>query len=584
MDGLLGESYGLGLVIHDNRIVEFRDNIFNKNILIEESFEALKTVAMGDPNFYDATPDKKDRIISVSPFEIGSLPVRNLVQNTSLGSRRIEVFSGRDVGNLAIRISFNLQRGMKWRVACNFDIAKETSTIKDLNLPSHIKLRVYSAASSTFVPDSNYFYFALPGGYSEVYLYFQSEIDFANVAKAMMIVNPDDISAQPILEKADGQSFFPLITFVSVGSYKNQNEKVNNLLTIGSILISSEKFEQAIEYLSQALEIVRNELLDKELEIEILLKMGCAYEEAENYDAALNYYQQVSTVLHETGNQSALVNNYFIVGNVLEKVERYQDALSYFNEIYQSGLIDQGVVLKKMTACLIGLDRKDEAVDIRRQILESAQARNDKAGEALALMDLGEILVLVGRVGEAMSMYEQAIRIRKNLDDERGVAESLAEMGHTLKERGKFEKAKQYLERAAENYDKLEMESELTQTQNEINELMIRPFEDCESCRAACTLDLMGLAYVDTKDKQFLARIKDIFRDAVQSKDMTNLAKFLYEKADNNMFLKSMGVPVRQYAFCIMVQLSQNLLSKMKPELRTQILKMIQEKLRSVYL
>ncbi|NHI92519.1 MAG: tetratricopeptide repeat protein [Candidatus Lokiarchaeota archaeon] len=584
MDGLLGESYGLSLVIHENRIVEFRDNIFKKVIPIDESFEALKSVALGDPNFYDTTPDKKDRIISVSPFSIGSLPVRNLVQNTSLGSRRIEVFAGRDVGNLAIRISFNLQRGMKWRIALPFDIASETTTIKDLLLPSNIKLRVYSSISSTFTPDSDYFYFALPGGYSEINFYFQSEINFEKVAKAMMIVNPEDLSASPIIEKADGESFFPLITFVSVGSYRNQHEKVNNLITIGSILISSEKFEQAVEYLSQALEITQNELMDKDLEIEILLKMGCAYEEAENYDAALQSYQQVSTILHSTGNQSALVNNYFIVGNVLEKIERYEDALSYFNEIYETGLIDQGAVLKKMTSCLIGLNRKDEAVNIRRQILENAQARNDKAGEAVALMDLGEILVLIGRVGEAMSMYEQAIRIRKNLNDERGVAESLAEMGNTLKERGKFEKAKQYLERSAESYQKLEMEAELLHASKEINKLIIRPYEDCENCRAACTLDLMGLAYVDTKDKQFLGNIKNVFRDAVQSKDMTNLAKFLYEKAEKNMFLASLGVPVRQYAFCIMVQLSQTLLSKMKPELRTQILKMIQDKLRSIYL
>ena len=128
------------------------------------------------------------------------------------------------------------------------------------------------------------------------------------------------------------------------------------------------------------------------------------------------------------------------------------------------------------------------------------------------------------------------------------------------------------------------MDGELARTQDEIDKLFIRPFEDCDTCRAACTLDLMGLAYVDIQDKRFLSGIKGVFRDAVQSKDMTNLAKFLFEKAEKNMFLKSMGVPVRQYAFCMMVQLGQSLLGKMKPELRTQILKMIQEKLRSVYL
>ncbi|MHA1799961.1 MAG: tetratricopeptide repeat protein, partial [Candidatus Helarchaeota archaeon] len=461
MEALLGESYGLNLLIKDNKIVSFQDNIFKKNISIDESFEALKSVTLGDPNFYDTTPDKKDRIISVCPFTLGSLPVRNLVQNTSMGTRRVEVFSGRDVGNLAIRVSFNLQRGMKWRIALNYELVSETVSIKDLVLPSNIKLRVYSNVSSTFAPDSDYFYFALPGGYSEVYFYFQSEMDFEKVSKAMLIANPDDLSIRPILEKAPpGQTFFPIVIFVSIGSHENESERVQNLITIGSILISSEKFDQAISYLTQALDIVRNQLSDPTLESEILLKIGAAYEEAEMYEEALQYYQQVSTVLHASGNQSALVNNYFVVGNVLEKLEQYENALSYFNEIYNSGLIDQGVVLKKMTMCLIGLDRKDEAVNIRRQILESAQARNDKAGEAIALMDLGEILVLIGRTGEAMSMYEQAIRIRKSLGDEKGVAESLAQMGHTLKERGKFEKAKNYFERAAESYEKLEMEPE----------------------------------------------------------------------------------------------------------------------------
>jgi len=266
------------------------------------------------------------------------------------------------------------------------------------------------------------------------------------------------------------------------------------------------------------------------------------------------------------------------------KQEQYDNALSYFNEIYQSGMIDPNAVLKKMTSCLIGLDRTEEAVNIRRQILEDAQNRNDSAGEALALMDLGEILVLIGRVGEAMSMFEQAIRIRKNLGDNKGVAESLEKMGDTLKERGKFEKAKTYYERSAESYEKLDMETELKAVRDVIGELFIRPYEECENCRASCSLDLMGLAYVDVKDKKFVDDIKRVFRDAVQSKDMTDLAKYLYEKAEKNLFLNSTGVPVRQYAYCIMVQLGQKLLDKMKPELRNQILQMIQEKLRSIYL
>ncbi|MHA1144168.1 MAG: tetratricopeptide repeat protein [Candidatus Helarchaeota archaeon] len=575
---LLGENYGQALFIEEGMIVEFRDSLFKKQVEFTEEFESMVPIQISDTSFFGAATEENDKIFTISPFPIGALPTKNLTQNLGQGTRKIEVFQGQDLGNIAVRISFTMGRSVKWKIYTDYEYINSMMGVHTFRMNPKVMVTLHSTASPGF--EQNYFYFALPMGYSEMIFFFQSEMDFERISKNLLVLDPNDISTLPVREQAPaGTSIFPIITYVSLGTSDDRHQEVQNYLTIGSILIGQRRQDYALEYLQKALNIVQNEIGDPNLEMEILIKMGTAYGELEQYETALNIYQMVSNILHQLGNTAELITNYLAIGNILLKLGRYQDALSYFKEVYNHF---PEIVLKKISACYIGMGNKDEAVRIRRQLLEQTQANKDKGGEALALMDLGEVLVLVGRVGEAMSMYEQAIRIRKSMGDNRGIAESLNMMAKTLYSRGKFVKAKKYFERAIEAYENLGMVMESQNIRRTLEKMVLKPFVACQFCTATCSLDLMGLAYTDANDPAFKAKIREILKSALKSRNMKEIAEAIFDKAGKNIFLQGLTASKRQLAYCISVYVLEELLSRLSPEQRGQFGNLIQTELRRI--
>lgn len=572
----LGESYSLSLIITDGRITEFLDNIFKKRFEFTEDFESIRKVEISESHLFNAVSDKRDRLATISPFPISlGLPVKVLTQTLGIGTRRVEVFQGQSIGKMAVRASFNLTRSMKWKIKTDY----EELGSKSVQLPQKVTIDVSSGTSHGF--ESSYFYFVLPEGFSQVNLFFSSELDFEQIGKNMLILNPDDPSFSVISQSAPSdQKFFPLLTFTFIADYKDQEEELKNLLIIGSILTARGKYELALQYLDKALNISR-ETNDKVIEAEILIKMGSAFEDSEQLDQALQCYQSVSSVFHEAGNTSALVSNYLTVANILEQLGKYNEALQYYNEVYNSGAQDPKIVLKGMSRCLVGLGKNDEAVNIRQKLLDEARSARDREGEATALMDLGEVLVSIGRMGEAMGMFEQAIRIRKGLNDERGVAESLESMGEALFRKGKLAKAKEYYEKSIQEYENQGLFLESARIKDsKLKKINTRPYSGCQLCDAECTLDIMGLAHADINDPVFKEQFRNTLKSALASKKMDEIAELLLDRAQRNILLKSTKMTPKKYAYCLLIHAGEEVLGKLKPEYKTQIEKIIQESIR----
>lgn len=543
-----------------------------------EEFESMTPIQISNVSTFGASVEKKDKIFAASPFSIGMLPTRNVTQDMGIGTRRIEIFQGQDLGNIAARISFTTEKSIKWKIRCDYEHVSSSMGVNTIILEPKVRVVIHSTASPGF--ESNYFYFALPFGYSEIIFFFQSEMDSERISKNMLVIDPNDPSTLPIFELAPpGETFFPLLTFVSLRGSEDSSKEVQNLLVTGSILMGRGRNEYALEYLQNALNIVQNELGDKELEMDILVKMGGAYEELEQFDTALNIYQMISNILHDKGDASALITNYLAIGNLLQKVGRFEDALTYYTEVYNH---DPALVLKKISSCYLGVGRNDDAVKIRRQLLDNAKEKKDQAGASFALMDLGEVLVMVGRVGEAMSMFEQAIRIRKSMGDNRGVAESLFIMAETLFSRGKFDKAKTYYERAIQAYETLGMLMEAEKSRKSLEKMILKPFTACQFCTATCSLELMGLAYADANEGLFKSKVREILKTALKSRNMKELAEIIFEKANKNIFLEGTSASKRQLSYCISTYLLEDLLSKLTPEQRAQFGNLIQTELRKL--
>ncbi len=569
----LGEGYSLSILLKDGRIAGFRDNIFKKEFEINDEFESLRKIEISDTVIFDAVSDKRDRIKILSPFPISlGLPVKVLTQSLGVGTRKIEVFQGQTLGRMVMRATFNLKRSMKWKIITDY----EQLGSKSVQFPQKVTAEIYSTASAGF--ETNYFYFALPEGFSQVILFFSSELDFERIGKNMLILDSNDPSYDTIAESApSGEKFFPLLTFTFMTDYKDKKEELTNHLIIGSILTARGKYELALEFFDKALNISR-ETQDSKIEAEILIKMGSAFEDSGQLEEALQCYQSVSSVYHAAGNTLALISNYLTVGSVLERLGRYEEALEYYNEVYNSGAQDPKTVLKGISRCLVGLNRSDEAVDIRQQLLADARTARDRESEAAALMDLGEVLLAVGRMGESMGMFEQAIRIRKSIGDERGIAESLESMGEALFKRGKLAKAKDYYQKAIEEYENIGLLLESARIkENKLRKITTKPYSGCEICNADCSLDIMGLSHADINDPIFREQFKKILRTALSRKDLNPVAELLLEKAQTNILLRQTNLTPKQYAYCLFVHAGEEILGKLKPEYKRQIEKLVSD-------
>ncbi|MHA1382923.1 MAG: tetratricopeptide repeat protein [Candidatus Helarchaeota archaeon] len=580
-DGLvyLGESYSLSIVVSDSgRISEFLDNIFKKRFDFAEEFEAIRKIEITESMFFDAVSDKRDRIISYSPFDISlGLPIKTMTQSIGVGTRKVEAFQGQAIGKMALRASFNLKRSMKWKIFTDY----EQLGSRAVQLSQKVTAEIHSTASFGF--ETNYFYFALPEGFSQITFFFSSELDFERIGKNMLILDPTDPNFSIIAKSAPtNEKFFPLLSFTFITDYKDKTDELKNLLIIGSILTARGKYELALEYLDKALKISR-EIQDKKTEAEVLIKMGTSFEVSDQLEEALSCYQSVSSVYHEAGNTSALISNYLTVGNVLERLGRFEEALQYYQEVYNSGAQDPKISLKGISRCLVGLGRSDEAVEIRQQLLDQARSLRDQESESGALMDLGEVLLAVGRMGEAMSMFEQAIRIRKSLNDERGIAESLESMGDALFKRGKLARAKDYYEQAIQEFNNQGLIIEANQIKdNKLRLITTRPFSGCKACQAECSLDVMGLSYADINDPIFKEQFRKTLKSALSSKNMNSIAELLLEKAHRNILLRQTAMTPKQYAYCLLVHAGEEILGKLKPEYKSQIEQIIFDSIRAL--
>ena len=119
---ILGENYGLSIVVTGGKITEFRDNIFKKRFDFAESLESVRKIKIEEYNVFDAVSDKRDRLAAISPFPISlGLPVKTITQSLSVGTRRIEVFQGQAIGKMVLRIRFNLNRSMNWKINTDYE-------------------------------------------------------------------------------------------------------------------------------------------------------------------------------------------------------------------------------------------------------------------------------------------------------------------------------------------------------------------------------------------------------------------------------------------------------------------------------
>ncbi len=178
---------------------------------------------------------------------------------------------------------------------------------------------------------------------------------------------------------------------------------------------TSESLPKAIAKFEQALSILRNSTDTDATQFEALalLGIGSAYDSLGEKQKALDYFNQVLSLLSKLKNRQIEGTVKFTIGKIHADLSQYQQALEFYNQ----------------------------ALPVYREI-------GDRLGQAITLNNIGKLYHARGEYQQALQYYNQAVPILEDLGDPSSLATSLGDIGLVYSDLGEYQKALEYYDRA----------------------------------------------------------------------------------------------------------------------------------------
>ena len=234
----------------------------------------------------------------------------------------------------------------------------------------------------------------------------------------------------------------------------NLNAKQRQALEFmtGLSYLQSDSYDLAIAYLQPLIDQV-----DSPLDGYIQWAIAIAYEEKENYDQGLQYYQNCSQKLRSY----ILWRDW---GWCHQLHEQYEQSLEYYQQAL--AIVQQLNDYKAEANILwhIGLSYQDWG-RYEQAIAHYEQSRNiyQQLGKETEVGDqwynLAVSYRLWGKYELALTALQQDLAIYQEIDDELNVAEDYYQLGRIYQDWGKYEQAISYYEKSRDLYQKLDKEA-----------------------------------------------------------------------------------------------------------------------------
>ena len=569
--------------IEEGKITSIIDGAFKKNVRITEDFTSVRRIKFSNESFTSTSIDIHDPLLSSANIYVQvttGVQRKIFSQNLEVGVRKIEIIQGLELGQAVIRFSYNVGRGITWRIHIPFE--KKLDSENFLNLPQNIDLTIQTDLQIKYEEDI--LNFNLPEGFSQVVFFIRSQIPYATIGKNLLLITLGDNSKQDIISMSQNEKFYPIITFVYLQDFKNKITRYTDLYQIGTILALRQHYGEAINYLKKALDAVRV-IGDQKMEAEILMSLAAVEGDSGDYKQAVRDLNYAFKIIEELQLNPLKLGCLLSLSKNLKKMKNFQEAMNYQSAILEEcrsnqDQLGEAEILVDISESLMGLGRTDDAIEYQQAAINLRRQMHDQIGEANNLTGFGELLINAGRMSEAMGAFEQSLRIKKNLSDERGVAECLKNIGLAFFNRGKYEKAKEYYEKAKEAFQNLALSLEAQRIDQLLSKMREHPYPQCEICKHRCSPDIIGMTQSVAIDTSFSETFKQVLRESLAMKKMDKLVNLLLETASQNPDLSAKAISAESYAFCLMITATNLHLTQLTDEQKRQILNMVQDSLR----
>src|SRR5919199_1834579 len=222
---------------------------------------------------------------------------------------------------------------------------------------------------------------------------------------------------------------------LSLAQLQNTPRKAEayRLLGQGTQQLNTNQFEAALQSWQQALTIYR-ETSDRQGEMNVLGNLGNAYHAREDYAKAIEYLQQslaISKGIKDPSAEATFLNNlglsYLRLGDYAKAIDYLQPSLVIAREIIDrqeesNALNDLGVAYRNLGDYAKAIDYFQQSLALMREI-------QDRRGEGSALSNLGSTYLNLGDYAKAIDYYEQSLAIARSLKDRQGEMSALNNQG-----------------------------------------------------------------------------------------------------------------------------------------------------------
>ncbi|MDJ0599050.1 MAG: tetratricopeptide repeat protein [Crocosphaera sp.] len=244
----------------------------------------------------------------------------------------------------------------------------------------------------------------------------------------------------------------PLMAQTSLAPMEIFETEIEELFNQAEQQSQQGKWLNAIETWKQIL-LIAQQADNKQIQAMALLAIGGDYKELRQYQEALKYYDEVSSLFRQLNyplGESVAFNN---MAEVHREIGQYQEALKYYDlalaivrEIDERSL--EATVLKNIGLTLHTIGKIQEALNYYNQALFIKHEINNPDGEAGVLNNIGGVYESIGKYQEALKYFSQALAIYHEINKRYEEGLSLNNIGEIYRKIGQDEKALKYFSQA----------------------------------------------------------------------------------------------------------------------------------------
>ncbi|NEP10426.1 MAG: tetratricopeptide repeat protein [Symploca sp. SIO2C1] len=198
-------------------------------------------------------------------------------------------------------------------------------------------------------------------------------------------------------------------------------------------------------FISQALAQTSTSREKKAQAIE-LVKQGNQQYRNNQYQQALQTYQEVLVIYREIGDSTGEAIALHLMGAVYNQLDDYSEALKFYRQslaIYRAIPYQEGEarILNSIGAVYQQQGQYNQALEYYQQSLTLRRNIKDRVGEGETLTNLGALYYNQGQYAQSLQLYHQALAIFEELNNQKGVGASFNNLGLVHHQLGEYEQA-----------------------------------------------------------------------------------------------------------------------------------------------